>query len=203
MSTSNQPPVDVTTDPTRIRALAHPIRLALLDYLGSVDSATATQCAEAVGESVASCSFHLRTLAKHGFIERAESDDAKSRPWRAIAHDHSQRYEPTNPESLPAVAALGTAVVSQVSARLNAFLQAAPTLPQAAIDRSTLSTSTMWLTTEEHTELIERFIAMYEPFRERSSNPDSRPENSMRQNLFIASTPELAHFTRNGTPDEQ
>lgn len=105
MATFDQP--DTTTDPTRIRALAHPVRLALLDHLSGVESATATQCAEAIGESVASCSFHLRTLAKHGFITRAESGDAKSRPWRVASRERSQRFSAEDTESLPAVTALG------------------------------------------------------------------------------------------------
>src|SRR6478609_1084108 len=60
------------TDPERIRALAHPVRIALLAHLSDVGEATATQCAEAVGESPANCSFHLRMLEKYGYIERAE-----------------------------------------------------------------------------------------------------------------------------------
>ena len=56
------------SEPERVRALAHPLRLALLDFLEDGGEATATRCAEATGESVASCSFHLRILAKYGFM---------------------------------------------------------------------------------------------------------------------------------------
>lgn len=56
---------------------------------------------------MASCSFHLRTLAKHGFITRAESGDAKSRPWRVASRERSQRFSAEDTESLPAVTALG------------------------------------------------------------------------------------------------
>ena len=41
----------------------------LIDRLGSEQSATATRCAEVLGESVASCSYHLGILAKYGYIE--------------------------------------------------------------------------------------------------------------------------------------
>ena len=70
-----------TSDPERIRALAHPLRLALLEYLDDVGEATATQCAKHTGESVANCSFHLRLLARYGFIEPAEQR-GRERPWR-------------------------------------------------------------------------------------------------------------------------
>lgn len=196
MATFDQP--DTTTDPTRIRALAHPVRLALLDHLSGVESATATQCAEAIGESVASCSFHLRTLAKHGFITRAESGDAKSRPWRVASRERSQRFSAEDPESLPAVTALGTAVVAQETARLNAFLTAVPGLPTEAIERTLLSHASLWLTGQEHEELMEAMLRLTEPFRSRNADAAQRPEGALRNTLFIASTPELAGFDAPG-----
>src|SRR4051794_31812416 len=72
-----------TSDPERIRALAHPLRLALLDYLDDVGEATATQCARHTGETVANCSFHLRLLARYGFIEPA-APRGRERPWRMV-----------------------------------------------------------------------------------------------------------------------
>jgi DNA-binding transcriptional ArsR family regulator len=72
-------------DPTALRALAHPTRVALLDQLMAVGPRTASQCAEAVGESASSCSWHLRQLARFGFVERIESEDGRERPWRATA----------------------------------------------------------------------------------------------------------------------
>lgn len=71
-------------DPRAMRALAHPVRLDLLTALGD-RALTATECAEHVGESPQSCSYHLRTLAKYGFVERAEAANGKERPWRKIA----------------------------------------------------------------------------------------------------------------------
>jgi DNA-binding IclR family transcriptional regulator len=44
---------------------------------------TATECAEDVAESASSCSYHLRTLAKHGFVEEVPSADGRERRWRA------------------------------------------------------------------------------------------------------------------------
>ena len=53
-------------DALTLRALTHPLRWKLLDLIGSELSATATRCAEVLGESVASCSYHLGILAKYG-----------------------------------------------------------------------------------------------------------------------------------------
>src|SRR5215467_6271900 len=51
------------TDPRAMRALAHPMRIALIELLGVEGTITATQASEILGESPANCAFHLRTLA--------------------------------------------------------------------------------------------------------------------------------------------
>ena len=79
-------------DPRALHALAHPTRVALLDHLLAMGARTASQCAEAVGESASSCSWHMRQLARFGFVERAESTDGRERPWRATATGFG--YEP-------------------------------------------------------------------------------------------------------------
>ena len=69
-----------------MRALAHPVRIALLDYLNLAGPATATQCAAVVGESASACSYHLRTLAKWGFIQATGGGRGREHPWRLTAH---------------------------------------------------------------------------------------------------------------------
>jgi DNA-binding transcriptional ArsR family regulator len=73
------------TDPKMMRALAHPARIAIWSHLGLRGSVTATECAEVAGLSPSACSYHLRTLAKYGFIEedRASAANGRERPWRA------------------------------------------------------------------------------------------------------------------------
>jgi hypothetical protein len=73
------------TDMTRMRALAHPARIAIWAHIGLRGPATATECAEVAGLSPSACSYHLRTLARYGFVEedRASAADGRERPWRA------------------------------------------------------------------------------------------------------------------------
>jgi DNA-binding MarR family transcriptional regulator len=73
------------TDPKMMRALAHPARIAIWMHIGLRGSATATECAEVAGLSPSACSYHLRTLARYGFVEedRASAADGRERPWRA------------------------------------------------------------------------------------------------------------------------
>lgn len=65
-----------------MRALSHPLRARLLDALAEHGPLTATQISDYVDESPTTCSFHLRMLAKHGFIEETGGGKGRSRPWR-------------------------------------------------------------------------------------------------------------------------
>src|SRR3954463_3917488 len=69
------------TDPMAMRALAHPVRLALIEALADAGTLTATEAGERVGESPANASFHLRQLAKYGFVEDAGAQ-GRRRPWK-------------------------------------------------------------------------------------------------------------------------
>src|ERR1700723_3575892 len=73
------------TDPRMMRALAHQARIAIWAHLGLRGPATATECAEIAGLSPSACSYHLRTLARYGFVEEdlASAADGRERPWRA------------------------------------------------------------------------------------------------------------------------
>src|SRR3954466_7944947 len=67
----------------QLRALAHPLRLQLLDVLGAEGPATASQLARRLGESSGATSYHLRVLAKHGLVEDAGARArGRERPWR-------------------------------------------------------------------------------------------------------------------------
>ncbi|HVX44682.1 MAG TPA: helix-turn-helix domain-containing protein [Mycobacteriales bacterium] len=92
------PGAKVVRDLTELRALAHPIRHRLLDELAGRGEASVGQLAEAVHEPVNRASFHLRQLAKYGFIEEApeRARDGRDRWWRlafegGIDWDHLAR----------------------------------------------------------------------------------------------------------------
>lgn len=72
---------DELTDPAAAKALAHPLRLQLLDLLRFDGPSTATELARRVGESSGSTSYHLRQLARYGFIEEAPSRGRRERVW--------------------------------------------------------------------------------------------------------------------------
>ncbi|MEU2677417.1 helix-turn-helix domain-containing protein [Streptomyces sp. NPDC007107] len=74
------------TDPQAMRALAHPVRLAILDHLQRHGPATATQLAPHVGATPTVTSWHLRHLAGFGLIRDSEpGPDRRQRRWEAVA----------------------------------------------------------------------------------------------------------------------
>src|SRR4051812_29071024 len=74
------------TDPQALRALAHPIRLRLLELLTVDGPATGRRLADLTGESTASVSYHVGQLAKWGLVEPAtELAQGRERPWRATS----------------------------------------------------------------------------------------------------------------------
>ncbi|GLX01782.1 helix-turn-helix domain-containing protein [Microtetraspora sp. NBRC 16547] len=77
------------TDPRTLKAVAHPLRVRLLGALRIDGPATATELAAKFGESSGSTSYHLRQLAKYGFVEEdSEQRDRRERRWRA-AHAYT------------------------------------------------------------------------------------------------------------------
>jgi hypothetical protein len=95
------------TDPTVMRALAHPVRMALIELFGVNPTLTATQASEALGESPANCAFHLRTLAKYGFVEEAGGGRGRERPWRASTKSLRIRLRSADLDSQQARVAAG------------------------------------------------------------------------------------------------
>lgn len=73
------------TDPRAMRAVAHPLRVALLELLLREGPLTATQAADLLGDSPGNMSWHLQTLARYGFVEEAGGGRGRARPWRLVA----------------------------------------------------------------------------------------------------------------------
>jgi DNA-binding transcriptional ArsR family regulator len=65
-----------------VRALAHPLRLEMLDLLRFDGPSTATLLAKRVHESTGATSYHLRQLARYGFVEDVRRDGGRERWWR-------------------------------------------------------------------------------------------------------------------------
>src|SRR5436190_16165765 len=94
----------VIRDPRALRALAHPVRLAILERLQGEGPATATTVGEVVGISPSAASYHLRSLARFGLVVDAGGGAGRNRPWRAVGSGFM--FEPTDHEGPAAEAAV-------------------------------------------------------------------------------------------------
>lgn len=177
------------TDPERIRALAHPIRLRLLDILTDRSEATATECGALIGESPASCSFHLRMLEKYGFAERAEQR-GKEKPWRAVSRGWDMRPDPAQPESLRAVQELAALGLDAEWARARAFFAHADREPDEWVQASTFTRSGFWATAEELAQLSHELQTIAERFAGRVADPTLRPEGARFSRMVAVANPE-------------
>lgn len=177
------------TDPERIRALAHPLRLELLDYLDEVQEATATQCAERTGETVANCSFHLRTLAKAGFIEPAPQR-GRERPWRPTSRGRLLDIDPENPASVRAIGELVGLAVLREAERVRTFMSRNTTRPPEWNDTVTVTSSSFWATADEMRELVQAVHDLTERFAGRSADPSLRPDGARLGRLFATVNPD-------------
>ena len=69
-------------DPRELAALAHPVRLGIMELLTVSGPLTATELADRLDETPANCSWHLRKLAEHHFVEEAGGGIGRQRPWK-------------------------------------------------------------------------------------------------------------------------
>jgi DNA-binding transcriptional ArsR family regulator len=179
-----------TSDPAVLRALAHPLRVEILAVIDELGEATATQIAEQVGESPSNCSFHLRSLAKAGFIERAEAQGT-SKPWRPAHRSRDLRPDPSDPASLRTSATIGALYVQHEAARLVDFFMTRAEEPEW-VEGVTVNLSTFWATAEELSELSGDIARLTERFHGREADPATRPSGSRKAHFFGAVNPDPA-----------
>jgi DNA-binding MarR family transcriptional regulator len=95
--------------PHRLRGLAHTQRLRILKVLRADGPSTATKLAERLGTNSGALSYHLRQLARHGFINEEPSlGNRRERWWSAAEEAASVALECSPPQtgrgaSLPSV----------------------------------------------------------------------------------------------------
>lgn len=73
-------------DPQALRALAHPVRLAILRRLQRHGPATGTQLSPHVGATPSVVSWHLRHLASYGLVKDWDgATNKRERWWQAVS----------------------------------------------------------------------------------------------------------------------
>jgi DNA-binding transcriptional ArsR family regulator len=175
-----------------MRALAHPVRLAILEHLTLEGTLTATQAAERVGESPSACSFHLRQLAKYGFVEEAGRGAGRERPWRAARLGFSLDRVHPDTETTVAAAGLENVLVSRFLAELQDWYRTSASYPNEWQEAAHSSSTLAYLTAEELRELDRELAAVVEPYRDRIADKGARPPGSRPVQLLRFAFPKGA-----------
>jgi len=177
------------TDPRTLRGYAHPMRMALVGLLRREGPMTATQAAEHLNESVPSCSFHLRQLAKYGLAERVEGADGREKPWRATAQLTSWDNVSEDPATQEAANQLNAVILNHYMKRAEAFLAQRDGEPPEWRELTGFGDLLVYVTAPEMAELLQRINAVVAEFDERLTDPSTRPEGARGIGLIQLALP--------------
>jgi hypothetical protein len=188
-------------DPRALRALAHPLRWQLIDLIGSETTATATRCAEVLGESVASCSYHLGILGKYGYIELVPGQAGKEKPWRLISQQQDLDPGDADAEGVLAAEAAAEAFLDHELVRIKHRLRHLGLEPESWRAGSVLIGNTTWMTAEELREVTGQLKQLLLIHTERAADPESRPPGAREVRLFaVTSVAPPVTPPKNGAP---
>ncbi|WP_066942975.1 helix-turn-helix domain-containing protein [Microtetraspora fusca] len=176
------------TDPRALKAVAHPLRVRLLGALRSQGPATATELAAMFGESSGSTSYHLRQLAKYGFVEEdSEQRDRRERRWRAVhAYTSWSNTELAGtPEGREAVAFMRRRQLEVLRSTVEVFDRDSASWSPEWIEAAGISDDIARLTPASVATLYARVSAMVKELEEHDKDaPDTE-----RVSVFVSAHP--------------
>lgn len=171
-----------------LRALAHPLRWKLIELVGNEGSATATRCAEALGESVASCAYHLGILAKYGYTELVPDQAGREKPWRLTSYRQDLSGAGLGVEGELAELAATESFLNHEFARTRERLRGRRHEPAEWREPSRLLGSSTWLTSEEFAQLSEELLKPAVKYADRLDHPDRRPPGARLVRVFVSTS---------------
>lgn len=161
-----------------MRALTHPVRLALLEVLLLEGPVTATQASEHIDEPPNTCSFHLRQLAKYGFVEEAGPGPGRNRPWRLTTI--GMHFSGVNADSETRLAARGLQrmLLERYLARVQDFFENQSDYPAEWREASGASEFILHASPDELQAMNAEIATVLNRYRERLEDPTLRPADS-------------------------
>ena len=191
------------TDARAMRALAHPVRLALLEALMHAGTLTATQASELLGESPANCAFHLRTLAKYGYVVEAGGGKGRERPWRRTHITLQITSDQDDPSAAMAADELGQYWLDVILDRARSNLSRDRTWPAEWQHNLLLGQNEhiLYVTPQEAAELGMEFFRLFRRYEDREDHPERRPPGAMPIESLMLSYP-LLHLASRPAPGD-
>ena len=174
------------TDPQALKGLAHPLRRRLFRQLAQFGPATGAVLAKRLGADPGQIAYHLRELARHGFLEEAPelARNRRERVWRSVpgAFSFSQRDFQAPEDRAIADAAKAQIVAEQVE-RLAAWERGSDDWPESWQQAMTSSESYLRLSAGELAELCHELDTVIRRFRD-AARQDARPDDG-REHVFL------------------
>ena len=164
-------------DPQAIRAYAHRTRMELVGLLRTEGPLTATRAAELTGESVASCSYHLRMLAKYGVVEEVPGP-GRQKPWRATTQFTAIPRGAADPAVAAATTELRVFLAQQYFEEVIHAERNWDRLPKEWKEAKTFGDTLLYLTPAELVELGEGIERLLDRFYDRNTRPELRPDGA-------------------------
>ena len=183
-------PVRRVTDASTLRALSHPVRMQLMEALGMHGTMTATQVGELIGESPTTCSFHLRQLARYGFVEEAGGGKGRARPWRVASEAVQLTSAPGDPESELAAEALGRMIHERQASRFRNGRDTRHSYPDEWVKAATNSQHLLYMTAAELRQLNDDVAELIDSrFGHRYFRPEDRPPGALPVEIHFTDYP--------------
>ncbi|MFF8359009.1 ArsR/SmtB family transcription factor [Streptomyces chartreusis] len=187
------------TDPKAMRALAHPVRLAVLERLQREGPATATQLSPHVGATPSVTSWHLRHLAGFGLVRDAAEggSDRRERRWEAVARGF--RFQvPEDAEGTSAARALGREMFARAAELTERWAtDTEPRLEPAWRRVVKLGNTRIVVTADELAAIEDAMEAVLAPYVMREAV--ERPADTRGVRLLRYALPEVAEDSADGT----
>jgi predicted transcriptional regulator len=174
------------TEPEALEALAHPVRLELINYLMADGPATASTCARAVGDTPSNCSYHLRVLAKVGLVGKVDSVDGRERPWRALITGFDTDVD-SEGALTPQAAELLAVALQRDQRMVRDHFARRDELPRRWRSADVYSSYTLRLAPKELTELAAKLDALIRPYI--SATREDAPRGSALVHLGLQAFP--------------
>jgi DNA-binding transcriptional ArsR family regulator len=183
------------TDPETLKGLTHPLRRQVFRLLAQFGPATVTTLARQTGADPGQLSYHVRELAKRGFIEPAPefARDRRESWWRLVPGSVSWSTSDIEAPDGRAVAdALHSMTVADEFERLRAFESDRESWPPEWVQAAETSNSYLRLTPQELRELTGQINELIAAYGDQTGRRADRPREAHgaddtdgRQSVFI------------------
>jgi DNA-binding transcriptional ArsR family regulator len=172
-----------------MRALAHPTRVALMEALRLHETLTATEASALIGVTPTNCAFHLRALARFGFVEEVGAGPGRRRPWRALDVPLAFSDVQDDEQAGAAARALSDVLIRHWLGRLQAAQATRDTQPRDWQDVFGGSQTVAHATVDEVREMVFDIRAVLGRYDDRLRDPRARPAGSRPVELLLFAQP--------------